>query len=387
MDTKNRYKPKERPECSDFSGWQCAHRSALKVGPSPIRPIGRYDGRTARTHLRCAISFIDFSLAHPHLQYTMSTAAEEELQALYDDLWQNRIVNYVTISCVAFLVYDILTNLDREVPLIWRYYNNANNDEHLSWRGRARRILVQMLFVFGRYYALLYLVGGEILYTTLVNVILVIRLNAMYQIFYGKKGLRRHQVFLASVVVLEFLAELIVCIITVTWIEKRVIAPPTGVPWQGCMLSADTNTALTLPGWGIAILVATIFLGLTLHLLYSSLRLRFERFRDFTISNIKKEIRNIQPMTLTMIRDSVLFYFPMFGVLVASVPVTALYRTALATVTAPIILALYSFCASRLIIHTRESFARPPQDLSSRETEPINFVSQSLMASHARMHA
>ncbi|KAI6118769.1 hypothetical protein EDD16DRAFT_1707264 [Pisolithus croceorrhizus] len=355
----------------------------------------------------------------------MSTTAAEELQALYDDLWQNRIVNYVTsetktqfclfdlaltsnpaiVSCVAFLVYDILTNLDREVPLIWRYYNNANNDEHLSWRGRARRILVQMLFVFGRYYALLYLVGwftgtvffsrcllplngvpvnnyqglsvptsfadtdcftskaakfsttaalcelpsfatgpslayfvtsgGEILYTTLVNVILVIRLNAMYQISYGKEGLRRHQVFLASVVVLEFLAELIVCIITVTWIEKRVVAPPAGVPWQGCMLSADPNTALTLPGWAIAILVATIFLGLTLHLLYSSLRLRFGRFRDFTISNIKKEIRNIQPMTLTMIRDSVLFYFPMLGVLVASVPVTALYRTALATVTAP----------------------------------------------------
>ncbi|KAI6119512.1 hypothetical protein EV401DRAFT_1961525 [Pisolithus croceorrhizus] len=362
----------------------------------------------------------------------MSTTAAEELQALYDDLWQNRIVNYVTsetktqfclfdlaltsnpaiVSCVAFLVYDILTNLDREVPLIWRYYNNANNDEHLSWRGRARRILVQMLFVFGRYYALLYLVGwftvnnyqglsvpfckvfyycctfgGEILYTTLVNVILVIRLNAMYQISYGKEGLRRHQVFLASVVVLEFLAELIVCIITVTWIEKRVVAPPAGVPWQGCMLSADPNTALTLPGWAIAILVATIFLGLTLHLLYSSLRLRFGRFRDFTISNIKKEIRNIQPMTLTMIRDSVLFYFPMLGVLVASVPVTALYRTALATVTAPIILALYSFCASRLIIHTRECFVRPPQDLSSRETEPINFVSQSLMTSHARMHA
>ncbi|KAI6116897.1 hypothetical protein EDD16DRAFT_1038070 [Pisolithus croceorrhizus] len=339
MDTKNRYKPKERPECSDFSGWQCAHRSALKVGPSPIRPIGRYDGRTARTHLRCAISFIDFSLAHPHLQYTMSTAAEEELQALYDDLWQNRIVNYVTISCVAFLVYDILTNLDREVPLIWRYYNNANNDEHLSWRGRARRILVQMLFVFGRYYALLYLVGW---FTGITK-------TPSFSCVCGRLGI-------------------------------------FGRAYR-CMLSADANTALTLPGWRIALLVATIFLGLTLHLLYSSLRLRFERFRDFTISNIKKEIRNIQPMTLTMIRDSVLFYFPMFGVLVASVPVTALYRTALATVTAPIILALYSFCASRLIIHTRESFARPPQDLSSRETEPINFVSQSLMASHARMHA
>ncbi|KIK24969.1 hypothetical protein PISMIDRAFT_677759 [Pisolithus microcarpus 441] len=318
----------------------------------------------------------------------MSTAAEEELQALYDNLWQIRIVNYVTISCVAFLVYDIFTNLDREVPLIWRYYNNADNDERVSWRGRARRILVQTLFVFGRYYALLYLAckvfyyyctfGGEILYTTLVNIILVIRLNAMYQIFYGKNGLRRHQVFLASVV-----AEFIVCIITVTWIQKRVIEPPAGIPWPGCMLSEDPNTALTLPGWGIAILVATIFLGLTLRLLYSSMRLRFERFGDFTISNIKREIRNIQPMTLTMIRDSVLFYFP-GRVLVASVPVTALYRTALATVTAPIILALYSFCASRLIIHTRESFARPFQDLSSRGTEPINFASR---ASHVGMHA
>ncbi|KAI6021945.1 hypothetical protein EDC04DRAFT_2731727 [Pisolithus marmoratus] len=87
----------------------------------------------------------------------MSTTAAEELQALYDDLYQIRVVNYVTISCVAFLVHDILTNLDKEIPLIWRYYHNTSYDEHMSWRGRARRILVQTLFVFGRYYAPLYL--------------------------------------------------------------------------------------------------------------------------------------------------------------------------------------------------------------------------------------
>ncbi|KIO09443.1 hypothetical protein M404DRAFT_266030 [Pisolithus tinctorius Marx 270] len=128
----------------------------------------------------------------------MSTV-EAELQVLYDNLQQIRLLNYVTISCVAFLVYDILTNLDREIPLIWLYYHNAK-EEHLSWRGRARRMLVQTLFIFGRYYAPLYLVGffavtraslylckvyyyifalgGEVLYSTLVNVILVIRLNA-----------------------------------------------------------------------------------------------------------------------------------------------------------------------------------------------------------------
>ncbi|KAI6131535.1 hypothetical protein EDD16DRAFT_863897 [Pisolithus croceorrhizus] len=57
---------------------------------------------------------------------------------------------------MAFLVHDILTNLDDEIPLIWRYYNN---DEHISWRRRARRILVQTLFIFGRYFAPLCLVG------------------------------------------------------------------------------------------------------------------------------------------------------------------------------------------------------------------------------------
>lgn len=169
--------------------------------------------------------------------------------------------------------------------------------------------------------------------------------------------------------------------------EKRVVEPPAGIPWQGCMLSEDANPALSLPACIMAILVATIFLGLMLHLLRSSMRMRLKHFRDFTISNIKEEIRNVQPITLTLVRDSVLFYFPMFGILVSTVPLIALYRTTIVTVTAPIIIAIYSFCASRLIVHTRESFARPSHDAPSREIEPINFASRSLMASHASTHA
>lgn len=343
----------------------------------------------------------------------MSTTVEDELQTLYDNLQQIRLLNYVTISCVAFLVYDILTNLDREIPLIWLYYHNAK-EEHLSWRGRARRMLVQTLFIFGRYYAPLYLVGffavnshqgfsipfckvyyyifalgGEVLYSTLVNVILVIRLNAMYQIFHGTTGLRKHQVFLASVVIIEFIIEITVCAILAAWMEKRVIEPPAGIPWQGCMLSEEANAALSLPACITAILVATIFLGLTLRLLYSSMKSRFKDVGDFTISNIKEEIRNIQPMTRTLVRDSVLFYFPMFGILVSTAPLITLYRSTIANVTAPIIIALYSFCASRLIIHTRESFARASRashDTSTLEFGPISFASGSLMASQAGTH-
>ncbi|KAI6134698.1 hypothetical protein EV401DRAFT_1096402 [Pisolithus croceorrhizus] len=184
----------------------------------------------------------------------------------------------------------------------------------------------------------------------------------------------------------EFVAVIIVCATTATWVEKRVIEPPAGIPWPGCMISANPNSALTLPAWSIAILVSTIFLGLTLRLIYSSMKSRFRCSADFTISNIKEEIRNMQPVTLTLVRDSVLFYFPMFGILVASVPIVAIYRSNLANVTAPIYVALYSFCASRLIIHTRESFTRSSHGAPSREVEPIHFASRSLMVSHAGSH-
>ncbi|KAI6021947.1 hypothetical protein EDC04DRAFT_2731764 [Pisolithus marmoratus] len=148
------------------------------------------------------------------------------------------------------------------------------------------------------------------MYSTLVNVILVIRLNALYQIFYGTEGLRKHQIFLSSVVITQFLVELSVCTALTIWMQTRVVEPPAGVPWPGCMLRENPNTSLTLPAWIIAILVSTIFLGLTLRLLYSSMKVRFRRLEDFTISNIKDELRNIQPMTLMLVKDSVLFYFP-----------------------------------------------------------------------------
>ncbi|KAI6117562.1 hypothetical protein EDD16DRAFT_1587573 [Pisolithus croceorrhizus] len=138
------------------------------------------------------------------------------------------------------------------------------------------------------------------------------------------------------------------------WMVQRVVEPPAGVPWPGCSVSQNPNNALTLPAWFTAILVATIFLGLTLRLLYSSMKLKFRHFGDFTISNIKEKNRNIQPITLTLVRDSVLIYFPKDqlthhlnpGILVASVPIMVVYNSAIATVTLPMIPAVYSFCVS-----------------------------------------
>ncbi|KAI5986932.1 hypothetical protein EDD15DRAFT_2372996 [Pisolithus albus] len=271
----------------------------------------------------------------------MSTTVEEELQALSQYLSQARVVNNVTIACAAFLVYDILINLDKEIPLIWRYYHRAD-DEFMSWRHRARRTLIQALFIFGRYYAPLFLVckayfyylvfgGGGVVYSALVNIILVIRLNALYRIFYGTRGLRKLQVFLVTVVISEkwffvstptlifyhsynqfkfWFTEFSIWSIIVTWMEGKVLEAPPGISLPGCMLTQFPNTTLSIPAWTVAILVATIFLVLTLYMLYSSTKLKLQGLGGLTISNIKAEIRNIQPITQTLVRDSVLFYTP-----------------------------------------------------------------------------
>ncbi|KAI5999831.1 hypothetical protein F5J12DRAFT_951863 [Pisolithus orientalis] len=279
--------------------------------------------------------------------HTMTTVWEEELQALYTGLYQIRLVNYVTLSCIAFLVHDILTNLDKEIPFIWRYYHNTD-ETFVCWHRRLRRMLVQGLFIFGRYYAIFYLVckgfyyytifGGEILYTTLVNVILAMRLNVLFRIFYGIEGLQKYQFFLATLVIVEFLVELVIGILVAIWIQEKVVEPPAGVPWPGCMLT-------------------TLF-GFTLHLLFSSMRWRLKSFRDLTISNIKEEIKSLQPTTLMLIRDGALFYIPMCAMLLASVVVDAIDHNFLSLVTSPIVMVLYSFCSSRFIIHTRECIAK-----------------------------
>ncbi|KAI6144867.1 hypothetical protein EDD17DRAFT_1654653 [Pisolithus thermaeus] len=116
------------------------------------------------------------------------------------------------------------------------------------------------------------------------------------------------------------------------------------------------------------------------------MKLKFRHFGDFTISNIKEKNRNIQPITLTLVRDSVLIYFPMLGILVASVPIMVVYNSAIATVTLPMIPAVYSFCASRLIIHTREGFSPSPHGAQSQEIGSMKFASRSLAASYVGMH-
>ncbi|KAI6046806.1 hypothetical protein EDC04DRAFT_3136321 [Pisolithus marmoratus] len=130
------------------------------------------------------------------------------------------------------------------------------------------------------------------------------RLNALYQVVCDMEGLQKYQFFLAAMIIIEF----VVCgklhlTLRHADLTRKIIEPPAGVPLPGCMLSESPSDTLILPGW------PTPF-GLTLHLLFSSMRWQLKSFRDFTISSMKEEIWSTQQTTLVLIRDGVLFYIP-----------------------------------------------------------------------------
>ncbi|KAI6043755.1 hypothetical protein EDC04DRAFT_642218 [Pisolithus marmoratus] len=109
------------------------------------------------------------------------------------------------------------------------------------------------------------------------------------------------------------------------------------------------------------------------------MRWRLRRFKDFTISNIKEEIRSIQPTTLMLIKDGVLFYIPMVVMLVASVVVMSrVHHSFFTDITVPFLMALYSFCSARFIIHTRETIGQPTSIQQVEEMSLSTAVSPSM---------
>lgn len=117
---------------------------------------------------------------------------EQEIQVLITLMAQLRICNYVTgercrpggegirylqtllVSALVFMLYDIIINLEKEVglflllwkegidigilqiPLVWRYRQNDHASSLHDFR-RLRQVLVHFVFIFSRYYGLVFL--------------------------------------------------------------------------------------------------------------------------------------------------------------------------------------------------------------------------------------
>ncbi|PBK58691.1 hypothetical protein ARMSODRAFT_967519 [Armillaria solidipes] len=263
---------------------------------------------------------------------------EAEIRALFQVMEQTRMTNYSLLASSMFLVYDIMLNLDKEVQYIWK----------------SRRSFPNALYIFARYYSVFYnitmfpvgnivglsiqkwfyvnILAGDIFFTTVVNIILVMRLNAMYR---SVKGLWHFLLLKVT-----FTGELYGCIKDSIVTAKEAFLAPLGLPWPGCV--SHTDVKLTLTSWIPCGIVATIFFFMTVTKVLQDGRWKLSQL---------KSMKRISPLLVSFVRDGAIFYF------LCTFMVTLL-NNGFAVFLNGWLIAIYSFAASRLILNLREAAYR-----------------------------
>jgi len=180
----------------------------------------------------------------------MSLQIEEEIAELFTTVEQLRLHNYLSVACLTILLYDCITSLNAEVKYIWK----------------SKWTLVKALYIFARYYGLLrtafifaieastgpsnpmclaylwvYSLGGGVLFTTTVNVIFMLRIQALYD-----RSIKVW-ILLISLLVAEFVLEMY---LTVTELVQDTVQPfpplPIALPLTGCNISSVVTTIFDL---------------------------------------------------------------------------------------------------------------------------------------------
>ncbi|KAF8547944.1 hypothetical protein OG21DRAFT_1501308 [Imleria badia] len=271
---------------------------------------------------------------------------EQEIAQLVVEIGQNLTNTYVNISAISFLLYDVLINLDREVEHIWK----------------ARWSISKVLFIIGRYYGLFYItanfavsikvglslevcrgwlwfltMAGDIFFTSIVNVILIMRLYAMY-------GNRKVLAFFVSLFLCEFAFELYTCIKMGIETSKTVFTIPPGIPLPGCFASPNLNTALW--SWIPCMVIATSFFVMTVAKVVSD---------GYTTPKRLKYIKHISPLIVSMVRDGALYYSLMFAILLITIVLLETAQGFTTIVSMPWLVAIYSLTASRLVLNLRDT--------------------------------
>ncbi|KAF9232677.1 hypothetical protein BU15DRAFT_80980 [Melanogaster broomeanus] len=298
---------------------------------------------------------------------------DQEIQALITAMQQIRTVNNVTISTLAFMLYDIIINLKEEVRLspcnietdmniaqihwVWKNNQKDGNGLHIPACMKLLQIFVQFLFIFSRFYGLVCLTimfagtssgaqsaanfclsAGTVLYTPAVNVILAVRLDAMHRVCNGSSTNYRR--LLCLLVIGQFLVEFTTCVFMAVRTAADVVSPPPWFPWPGCMSSSQSTPAFTLASWLTALLCSiAIFCAMAL--------------KNAFCGQSLVEIRNDMPTLKVVLRDTVAFYFLIFAILLASTVVLMVVQNELSALPMPLLVATYSYCVSRLILNIR----------------------------------
>ncbi|KAL7277612.1 hypothetical protein ACG7TL_008539 [Trametes sanguinea] len=243
-----------------------------------------------------------------------SAAAAAELEALFTVLHDTQVVTYSTVGALTWLLYDTLINLYAEITYIWlarwslpkvlyivaRYYSIMHLAAVLAFDvqvGLSRvsfvvAVLTVMVSIYPescRAWLWIYSLAGLVVFTTIVNIILVLRLHAIYE------RDRRVLIFLSIVMTCQFTIEMTMTI----WGARAKIVDPPIFPWPGCLadgLRLRTLGAclvhLTLPG-------SVLCLCMTVRKFFQVAVINWDQLK----------VHGVSPLFRTFVRDGALFFF------------------------------------------------------------------------------
>ncbi|KAF8526649.1 hypothetical protein BU17DRAFT_62135 [Hysterangium stoloniferum] len=281
-------------------------------------------------------------------------------------LLQLREANYSSAATLAAFAYDIILNFGREFLQVL-----LNIGWKVDYIWRSKWSLPKVLYIVVRYWGPIHVAinfridthinpsketGGSIIYTTLVNIILLLRLYSLY----------------------DRKAELYICIKSSLLAARNWFPAQPGVPFPGC-LTTSASRQFTLGAWIPCLTVAVIFFLMTIWKLIETRKRRGEG---------GKESRHapLSPLFIAFFRDGTVFFFVIAGIILSSlvlmkppniygiVAVLAatlsvlLITGPLSNVEEPWLSFVYSLAGSRLIMNLREAASNKGGDNSWEET-------------------
>lgn len=280
--------------------------------------------------------------------YFATMATPEALKELFDAMGTSRDVSYFMLAAVVIPIYDILLNLSREIQHVWH----------------AKLSLVKLLYFIARYYGLAFLIfivtaatlrspsekfcvaatwvtslAGPAVFTTTINIILTLRLHALYE--------QKRSVFigLSVLVFAEFVLEVYSCI--KAGLETKSLSPPLGLPWTGCLYIPPPSARETLLAWISCLTVALIFFLMMVYKFAMMVKFRGRDARAFSSST---------SLLTIFVRDGTFYFFLIFVmVLLCTTFINVTSLKARYQIPFAYMIAVYSIAGSNLILNLRSA--------------------------------
>ncbi|KAF9569366.1 hypothetical protein CPC08DRAFT_701857 [Agrocybe pediades] len=281
--------------------------------------------------------------------------------SVLDLVRQNIAASYVWVAVVTFLWCDTLSNLQTEAKYIWSSKWSLPKSLYLFIRYWSLFVLTVDAAAFGTiqlslmrcrmFWWFTATLGGGYLFATLVNIILAIRIHAMFN---QNIQVKRCLIFLNLAFITAQTYNAIIVGIALS--KTAYIAPKVGLPLRGCV-NKPLDSSKNMPPWICVMVVTGLYLLLTIAACYQSWVFTRKQQAAAAVRGEEEESRHrfrSSPLMAVLIRDGAAYsvlttVFTMVGVLFA------ISKPQLLGIARPIQVGCYAFFGCRLIINVREA--------------------------------